>query len=377
MTEPKRRGGPQGGIGRRPQEPGPKARGLAASGGVVSTRHPLDLRILSYYPEIRAIQAGAIPFPRMAILYPVYGCNLDCMGCEYGADNAKGLILLESDRFLRLVDELADVGVEGIEFCGGGEPTLHPAFIEAVEHGAARGVRFGLLTNGTALAEAFRRRALRHFAYVRVTLDAADEHTYARVRPAKGRNPWKKVLGNIAAMVEERRRQALRLDLSIKFLISRENRGQLRPAVQLACDLGVDAIQFKALRLHPAELTPDEEIAVDAELAALRAEFSGVVAVIGSVRKLEMTRSCMLTPLQVTIDARGDTYLCCYFRHRAERHAIGNIYDHAFRELWAADRHRAAIAGIEPKECSAFDCRFVRYHDVIDAWMRDDQFSFI
>lgn len=350
--------------------------GDARATGVPGAASPLDLRILSYYPEIRAIQAGAIPFPRMAILYPVYGCNLDCLGCEYGADNAKGFVMLDSDRFLRLVDELAGVGVEGIEFCGGGEPTLHPAFIEAVEHGAARGVRFGLLTNGTALAEEFRRRALPHFAYVRVTLDAADEETYARVRPAKGRNPWKKVLGNIAAMVEERRRRELCLDLSVKFLVSRENRDDLRAAVQLARDLGVDAIQFKALRLHPAELSHVEELEVDAELAALRAEFPGV-GIVGSVRKLAMTRSCMLTPLQVTVDARGDVYLCCYFRHRAERHAIGNVYDQAFRELWASDRHRAAIAGIDPSECSALDCRFIRYHDVVDAWMKDDQFSFI
>lgn len=344
--------------------------------GIPGAASPLDVRILSYYPEIRAIQAGGIPFPRMAILYPVYGCNLDCLGCEYGADNAKGFVMLDPDRFLRLVDELADVGVEGIEFCGGGEPTLHPSFIEAVERGGERGVRFGLLTNGTALVEDFRQRALRHFSYVRVTLDAADETTYARVRPAKGRNPWKKVLGNIAALVEERRRHGLQLDLSVKYLVSRENRGQLRQAVQLTRDLGVDAIQFKALRLHPAELTHGEELEVDAELAALRAEFP-TVGILGSVRKLEMTRSCILTPLQVTVDARGDVYLCCYFRHRAERHAIGNVYEQPFRDLWGSDRHRAAIAGIEPKECSALDCRFVRYHDVVDGWMKDDRFSFI
>ena len=101
-------------------------------------------------------------------------------------------------------------------------------------------------------------------------------------------------------------------------------------------------------------------------------------AATGATIERSSSSNTLLSPRgQVTVDARGDVYLCCYFRHRAERHAIGNVYDQAFRELWASDRHRAAIAGIDPGECSALDCRFIRYHDVVDTWMKDDQFSFI
>lgn len=340
--------------------------------------NPLDLRILSYYPEIRAIRRGEIPAPRMAILYPVYGCNLDCIGCEYAADNAQGFVMLEPDRLLQLVDELAAAGVEGIEFCGGGEPTLHPAFIDAVERGAARGLRFGLLTNGTALSEAFRVRALPHFAYVRVTLDAADAAMYGIVRPAKGRNPWERVLENIRAMVRQKNEQGLATELGVKFLVGRRNRGQLAAAVALAEGLGVDNIQFKALRLDPDELDAEQSRAVEAELAGLRTRTTALT-VLGSVRKLEMHRPCELTPLQVTIDAHGEVYLCCYFRHRAERHGIGNIHEISFADLWGTERHRAAIEAIQPKECSVLDCRFVRYHEVVDRVFDadPDHYSFI
>jgi radical SAM protein with 4Fe4S-binding SPASM domain len=72
--------------------------------------------------------------------------------------------------------------------------------------------------------------------------------------------------------------------------------------------------------------------------------------------------------LQVTIDARGDVFLCCYFSHRRESHTIGNLLEQPLQSLWATTRHREAIAGIEPHACSRFDCRFVRYHQVLDAW---------
>jgi radical SAM protein with 4Fe4S-binding SPASM domain len=91
--------------------------------------------------------------------------------------------------------------------------------------------------------------------------------------------------------------------------------------------------------------------------------------VTGSLAKLTMHRQCELTPLQVTIDARGDVFLCCYFTHRRENHRIGNVHERPLAEIWASERHRAAIRGILPGECSKFDCRFVRYHDVLDEWV--------
>ena len=337
----------------------------------------LDARILSHYPQIRSIQHGEIPFPRMAEIYPMYGCNLDCVGCEYTSDNQKGFKRLDTARGLSLIDELADGGTEAIEFCGGGEPSLHPSLTEFVLRGGARGIKFSMLTNGTTLTPHFLSEALPHFSYLRLTLDAADAAMYARTRPAKSGNPWEKVLGNFRALVAERKRQGLeKLAVSAKFLLSKINAHQLEAMAALACELGASSAQFKALRLDPNELSAEEANDVEHRLVRLRA--TSPIPVLGSVGKIVMTKPCILTPLQVTIDAHGDVYLCCYFTHRKERHSIGNISQMRFSDVWGADRHRAAIAGIQPKECSNLDCRFVRYHDVVDKWMSDEaNFSFI
>jgi radical SAM protein with 4Fe4S-binding SPASM domain len=325
---------------------------------------PLDFRIISHYPQVREIRRGGMPFPRTAIIYPVYGCNLDCVGCEYASDNERGMTYLPLPRWLSFLDELAAGGTEGVEFCGGGEPSLHPGLVDAVVHGAGRGLRFGILTNGTAVTPRFLDEALPHFGYVRVTCDAATESTYAKVRPAKGPNPWKRVLENVRLLLARRRQGT---EISLKYLVNRHNICEIADAVVLARELGADAIQFKAVRKDPAEITPEEGVRVDAAIEEARARFAPF-PVLGSVGKLVMRRSCELTPLQVTVDARGDVFLCCYFTHRRERHCIGNIVETPFGEVWGSARHREAIAAIQPHECSVFDCRFVRYHETLDAW---------
>jgi radical SAM protein with 4Fe4S-binding SPASM domain len=336
-----------------------------APAGPVERPTSLDFRIISHYPQVREIRRGGMPFPRFAIIYPVYGCNLDCVGCEYVNDNEQGMTYLPLPRLTSLLDELADGGTEGVEFCGGGEPSLHPSLVDVVAHGSRRGLRFGILTNGTAVTRRFLEEALPHFAYVRVTCDAATEATYARVRPAKGPNPWQRVLENISTLIRNRKKGT---EISLKFLVNRYNQGEIADAVLMARDLGADSIQFKAVRQDPAEITGDEAVRVDGAIAEARARFAPF-PVLGSVGKLVMKRSCELTPLQVTIDARGDVFLCCYFTHRRERHRIGNVLEESFGKIWGSPRHREAIAAIQPHECSVFDCRFVRYHDTLDAWM--------
>ncbi|HYD42264.1 MAG TPA: radical SAM protein [Anaeromyxobacter sp.] len=334
---------------------------------------PLDARVLSHYPQIRELRRGGMPFPRTAILYPVYGCNLRCPACEYAADNEGGPAQLPLGRWRSLLDELARAGVQGVELCGGGEPLLHPGLVDAVLHGARAGLRFGLLTNGTLVSERFLAEGLPHFAYVRVTIDAATAETYAKVRPGPAR--WDEVLDNCRRLLAARRPGT---EVSLKVLVDRVNRGELGAAVDLARGLGASSIQFKAARESAAALRPEEADEVERRIAALR-EAAAPFPVRGSVTKLALRRRCELSPLQTTIDARGDVFVCCYFTHRRERHRIGNVLTRPFAETWGSPLHRRVLAELRPDECSVFDCRFIRYHAVLDAWEgpRRDGLAFI
>lgn len=341
--------------------------------------HSLQDRVLTHYDAIKQIQTGSMPAPRTAIVYPTYGCNLDCVGCEYAVPNEEGFRGFNRDQLKSVLDQLIASGVQGIEFCGGGEPTLFPELGALVSEYDPDQVRFGLLTNGVTLSSSMQVVAATHFDYIRISMDAGSKEMYAQCRPAKSGNPWNRILANIGMLTEIRdRNPGSRLRVSYKMLVSKINQHELRDAVSMANELHCDSVQFKALRLHESELSPLEAEQNNLLIENLRKEFSDI-AVVGNLTKLEMKKQCILTPLQTTIDPLGEVYLCCYYLHRKERHSIGNILKQPFSEIWGGARHREAIAGIEPKECNNLDCRFVRYHDVVDEAMGPSggQFEFI
>ena len=162
------------------------------------------------------------------------------------------------------------------------------------------------------------------------------------------------------------------------MVLDATNYGELEECVRLAIDLGVDSIQFKAARMCDTELSAEEAAAVQGELTRVRERYPEL-PVVGGVEKLNMTRKCWLTPLQIMIDALGDVFLCCYYLHRRESHGIGNAFTESLRDIWYSERHWEAIRGIDPRECNNLDCRFVRYNDIMSQLLveSDGQFEFI
>ncbi len=339
----------------------------------------LQQRILTHYSAIRSIQKGNLPLPRTAIIYPTYGCNLDCLGCEYVTPNSHGFQKLPLDRLQTLMHELVELGVEGIEFCGGGEPSLYAGLGELVREFDPALVRFGLLTNGVTFTPALWEVFGSHFDYVRVSVDAGSEATYAKTRPAKSGNPWQQVQQNIGQLAELRNSTPdCRLKVSYKTLVSTENSHEMELSIQNAITLGCDSVQFKALRQSPAELSIEQTKVAERTLTKLKKNYPNI-NIVGSLEKLKMQQQCILTPLQTTIDPFGNIQLCCYYLHRQPKHIIGNILDTSFAEIWGSEKHRTAIEGIVPKQCNNLDCRFVRYHEVLDSALgaTGGQFEFI
>jgi Predicted Fe-S oxidoreductases len=85
----------------------------------------------------------------MAIIYPTYACNHKCPHCLYAGWNNGHHYPYEE--FKSLIGQLSDIGVKGIEFCGGGEPTLYPKFREIIEYAIKLNMDLGILTNGSTL----------------------------------------------------------------------------------------------------------------------------------------------------------------------------------------------------------------------------------
>lgn len=339
----------------------------------------LENRILTHYPEARMILDGQMPAPRTAIVYPTYVCNQNCRWCEYAADNRDIHTTMSTDQLRGLMLDLHALGVQGVEFCGGGEPTLHPALPEILREMNGMGMRSGLLTNGTRMKGKLAQAVVDCSSYVRIGFDGADAETMERLkRPSTPEAGYAAVRANVAALVALRNECQTRLLISMKVILTAENYTQVEDCVRLAAELGVDSIQFKAARLCDTELNDTQARDAQTRIQEARARHPEV-SVVGSVKKVNMTQQCWLTPLQIMIDALGDVFLCCYYRHRRETHRFGNAFKTPLCDIWHGERHWKAIRAINPAECNLLDCRFVHYNQIMTMLLveNDAQFEFI
>jgi len=321
-----------------------------------------------------------MPEPRMAIVYPTYICNQDCLWCEYRAENTEHHTIMSREQLMQLIDDLHGLGVQGVEFCGGGEPSLHPNLAEAVRELAKRGMSVGILTNGTKVKDDLAEALVDHGSYVRVGFDGGTEETIHKVkRPKTPEARFDAVCANVKNLVRMRNERNTKCRISMKFVVDKYNCHEIEEAVKLAIELTADSIQFKAARLCDSEMDAEQSEVINTEIVRCRETYAGQMIVVGGTDKIDMHQQCWLTPLQLVVDTLGEVFLCCYYRHRKEDHSIGNCFSDSLKNLWYAQKHWDKIDGIQPKQCNNLDCRFVKYNAIMDQVMgeNDAQFEFI
>jgi len=177
----------------------------------------------------------------LVVFSPTSRCNSQCLSCDWwkrsGADD------LTIDEIDRVSEELAGLGTRLVVFSGG-EPLLRPEVFEAARLFRARGASLHLLTSGILL-ERFAERVVRHFSRVYVSLDAADEALYARIRGVAA-------LGTIERGLAAVRRLAPEMPMTGRATLHRENFRELPRLIDHAKTIGLDGISFLAADVSSA-----------------------------------------------------------------------------------------------------------------------------
>jgi len=317
-------------------------------------------KIISHYDKAKIIKEGRMPNPRMALMYPSYACGHSCAGCHYkdwNKDHSKSPFM-DFTKFCETVHELELMGIEGIEFCGGGEPTVHPDFKEMVKFiTLGKKMKFGLFTNAEGIDDETAEILSKEASYVRVSIDDEAE--------------W----DNIDRLVVAKKRNKSKCQIGAKILVNEVNLCDLDQKVRKADIYEVDYIQVKAEKptKHPLK---DKE-GVMRYLILLEEHLDNNIKIHGNLYHTELKCDCWLTPIHTMIDVYGDVYLCCYYQFREESHKIGNCFNKSFKEVWHSERHKEAIKNIEPKSCNVFDCRFHHYSKHMKDFMENGHIEFI
>ena len=118
----------------------------------------------------------------LVIFFPTSRCNSRCVSCDWWrSSGADDLALAEIDD---VAEALEALDTKVVVFSGG-EPLIRPDVFEAADAFRRRGMRLHLLTSGVGLGPRAADVA-RRFERVIVSLDAATDSVYARVRGIDG-----------------------------------------------------------------------------------------------------------------------------------------------------------------------------------------------
>ena len=258
--------------------------------------------------ELRAVPPDlpeGVPRLRAFYIYLSDNCNLRCRHCWIVPRFTDGKPdpgrVVDVDALRDAVREGKALGLSSAKLTGG-EPMLHPRFLDVVDMLTAEGLSLHMETNGTLLtAEVARHlKEKTRLTFVSVSLDGADARTHDAFRGVEG--AFDAALRGLSYLAD-----AGFKNTQVIMSIHRGNRAQVEALVQLAAARGAASVKLnpvtgtgRGMTMHERgeDLDFDEQM----ELAHYIDEDLGPRAPIGiilnippalsSLRQLRRTRGC-------------------------------------------------------------------------------------
>jgi radical SAM protein with 4Fe4S-binding SPASM domain len=166
-------------------------------------------------------------------------CNFNCIHCSKDAKPIKFSDELSTKEILSIIDECAEVGVPELRFMGG-EPLIHPGFLEFVKHAKEKGIfELRMSTNGWLIDERMAEELSKYFERIQISVHGASPEVHDRIVGKKG------------AFEQAKRAIALLnkngVKVSIGFTVIRENVEDVLKMPDLALEWEVESLGFLCL----------------------------------------------------------------------------------------------------------------------------------
>lgn len=355
-----------------------------------------DRRKLLYHPQVIAdlLRDGDVWPVTVNTGFTTY-CNHSCVWCSSAYTTRvepslkrRDQLLIDPDVWIPMVTSLAGRGTRGLIVAGQGEPLLHPAAKEMLDAVAQSGMRFMIFTNGQRLHERYFDSLFAGAVAARFSVDAATEVTHTKWHAAdtangKGRADFAQVVGNIRALVNEKKRRGSRFPhIGCQMICSRLTESDFEEFAALFSSIGVDYIAYKSLQGNLANRDisvssfdlhdSDEERQAQASqmvetLLDIKRRYETpafqVHVKVDQIRQAYTRRfndavrydRCRAHPLTPMVEPDGKVYLCIDHGGNDE-FVIGNIYEDPIERIWASQRRRDVIARIDLKQKCPAGC---------------------
>lgn len=296
-------------------------------------------------------------------------CNLNCVYCSdkelrlrQGCGKSFDLEILK-----KLFRDLAKGGSAGVTFEGGGEPTLYPAFEEAVWYAKQQGLAVGLITNGTVrLSETI----LKEFEWIRVSLDASTAKEYVDL---KGIDCFEQVISNIGYYAQHCG------TVGVGYVVTKNNLSQIEALVMRLRELGATYIQLRPV-VDCDELYPE---GIDLSYLKFYQMPTFGVIIDGMTENAQSGNHdlpCVANGLTSIISGDGSVYVCGRLNIYDWLEPIGNILESDFEQIWNGDKRRQQCKMVQDAAfCSQNcpQCRISKFNQLFEQLKNIKSKSFI
>ncbi|MDA1656356.1 MULTISPECIES: radical SAM protein [Bacillus] len=302
-------------------------------------------------------------------IHPTNRCNLKCVFCSYN-DIRQGEYL-PVPAFRDLVTDLINCTptVKSVILSGGGEPSVHPYFSEAVHRLVDAGIEVGVITNGVLLTEKIKQAYLK-CSWIRISIDVPWEETYVRLMSPHKPENFKQVIKNCKILSDERRR--LNQDwptIGLAYIMTKDS--QSDEAFFKCIDIGVeskaDYIMYRAL----LDLESEQITRPLSELRELLPKLEKYANNVGMPHQFEHflnefnqnsqkhvpthLKECPIVQdgIYAYVAATGDVVPCyaIYKELMDDEWKYGNIKDMSFNEIWNSKLREEVIKRINASAC--------------------------
>src|SRR3990167_11216593 len=280
---------------------------------------------------------------------------------KYGTNNP--VRMMSSLRAFSLLEECKRLGVEGLQFTGGGEPTVHKAHIDIFEKALDMGFKCSLVSNGVSWAPELI-AIMRDFAWVRVSLDAGTAETYAKIRQTPASN-FERVLNNVHYLAEvSDRKQCV---LGVGYVVTPDNWLEIRQATHLIRETGASYVRLSAM-FNPDDALPYQDIYQDV-LKIVRDVKADYDSETFTVHELFTDRMqdlfdgspdydrCIYQHYTAYVGGDMQAYRCCVLAYNKRGQvAGGDLTTRPFDEFWNSDERKRDFDGFNARGCER--CQF-------------------
>ena len=288
--------------------------------------------------------------------------------------------VIPTEKVIEILNDCKAMGVSGVQFTGGGEPTVHPNFLDIVGRAQDHGLATSLVSNGVNIGKRGLpwTRVLAGMSWVRISIDAGSMETYCKIRNVPDWH-WNAAWDAVKLLREASDRRGGKLVVGVGFVVTPENWTEVRPFVRDAKLAGAHNVRISAQfstkgdRLFDGIYADASEICRQVAEGDSDAGFQVYNRFGEKIDDLHQAapdyQRCGYQEFTTYIGGDLNVYRCCVTSYN-KTGLIGSLKDRSFQDLWMSQARADEMKKFDARGCER--CQFNQINRVLNYMISDE-----